>query len=89
MSCPLVPMPGFIVATAEKAPTQTASGFHLPKAAQEKSRSSIVVAVGSEVSGIADGDRLIHKAYSATELSIDGVDFLIIDSADVFAVVSS
>ena len=68
----------------------TASGLVLPDTAKEKPQRGEVVGIGAEVEEdgkLAVGDRVIFPQYSGTELRFDGTDYLIIDAADLLAVV--
>jgi chaperonin GroES len=46
-----------------------------------------VKAIGPDVKGIKVGDRIVYKEYSTTELTIDGVEYLIVKEEDVLATV--
>ena len=87
MTTPIKPLADRVVAVREEAKTQTASGIYLPDSAKEKPAFSIVEAVGPDVKGIKKGDRIIHKDYSATELKVDGKEYLIVKEEDVLATV--
>lgn len=75
---------------------KTAGGIIIPDAAKEKPMKGEVVAVGP--GKIADngqkvemslkgGDKVLYGKYSGTEVTIDGVDYLIMRESDVFAIV--
>ena len=73
------------------AETKTASGLIIPDAAQEKTMTAKVIAVGE---GTADvkmsvkvGDRIMYDKYSGTQLKIDGEDHLILKMNDIIAIV--
>ncbi len=87
MSSPIKPLADRVVAVREEAKTQTASGIYLPDTAKEQAAYAIVEAVGPDVKGIKKGDKIIHKDYSATELKIDGKEYLIVKEEDVLATV--
>ena len=87
MSTPIKPLADRVVAVREVAATKTASGIYLPDNAKEKPVLAKVVAVGPDVTGIKQGDKIIYKEYSTTELKIDGIDYLIVKEEDVLATV--
>jgi chaperonin GroES len=87
MSTPIKPLGARVVATKEEAKTKTASGIYLPDTAKEQPAHAIAVAVGPEVKGIKNGDKIIYKQYSATELKVDGKEYLIVNEEDVLATV--
>lgn len=67
----------------------TASGLVIPDTAKEKGQRGEVVAVGDdeEASKVAVGDRVLFAKYSGTDLSLGGDDHLIMDVADLLAVI--
>ncbi len=78
MSAPITPLADRVVAVREQAKTKTSSGLYLPETAREKTVAAVVESVGPDVTGVKKGDRIVYKEYSTTELSVDGVDYLII-----------
>lgn len=87
MSVPIHPLADYVVAQQEEAESKTASGLYLPEKAAEKPKTAKVVAVGKKVDDIKVGDRIIYKSYSSTDVKVDGVDYLIIDTEDILATV--
>ena len=87
MSTPIKPLADRVVAVRDEAKTQTASGIYLPDNAKEKPVLAVVKAIGPDVKGIKVDDRIIYKEYSTTELTIDGVEYLIVKEEDVLATV--
>lgn len=73
----------------------TKSGLILPSAAQEKSQTATVVAVGpgglvngkEVVMQVKVGDTVLFSKYSGSEFKIDGKEFTIISQSDVLAIV--
>ena len=74
------PLADRIVAKKEAATTATASGILLGEA-KEKSNTAVVEAVGPDVKNVKAGDR----EYSATEVKLDGSEYLIIKEEDLLA----
>ena len=67
---------------------QTIAGGQLvlPDTAKEKPQRGIIEAVGDEeemVTDLAVGDKVVFPKYTGTEVRLDGVDYLIMDEADV------
>ncbi|MEO8691836.1 MAG: co-chaperone GroES [Candidatus Saccharimonas sp.] len=85
MTSPIKPLADRVVAVREKAKEKTASGIYLPEAAKEKPVLAEVVAVGPDVKGVKVGDKVIHKSYSATEITIGNVEYLILKEEDILA----
>jgi chaperonin GroES len=85
------PLADRVLVKAEKAETKTASGIIIPEAAQEKTQTANVIAVGP---GTADekitvkvGDLIMHDKYAGTALKIDGEDYLILKNQDIIATI--
>ena len=87
MSSPIKPMAHYVVAVKEKKPEKTASGIFLPESAQEKSEAAKVVAVGSEIKEVKNGQNVVYKNYAATTIKIEKEEYLIIKDEDILATV--
>lgn len=83
MSSPIKPLGDRVVAVREEAPTKTASGLYLPDNAKEKPVMAAVVATGADVKHVKTGDKIVYKEYTTTELTIDGVEYLIVKEEDI------
>ena len=71
--------------------TTTSSGIVLPETAKEKPQQGLIEAVGDEeemLSDLAVGDKVLFPKYSGTEIKADGVEYLIMEEADVLARIS-
>lgn len=68
--------------------TVTASGLFLPDTAKEKPQRGEVVAIGddTEMIKVAVGDRVLFPTYTGTEIRLDDVDHLIMESTDLLAI---
>lgn len=88
----ITPLADRILVKNDKAETKTASGLIIPDAAQEKTQTAKVIAVGEGTDEVKItvkvGDRIMYDKYSGTQLKIDGEDHLILKMADVIAIVS-
>jgi chaperonin GroES len=63
----------------------------IPDSAKEKPRMAKVVAVGTDEDlqeKIKVGDTIIYSKYSGDEIKVDNKEFLIVQRADILAVVS-
>lgn len=88
MSVPLKPIADRVVAQVEEAKSKTASGLYLPDNAKEKSKVATVVAVGGDVKVIKNGDKIVYKEYSTTEVKVKGEDYIIMKEEDVLATIA-
>jgi chaperonin GroES len=67
----------------------TQSGIVLPDTAKQKPQTAEVVAVGQFENGVKvnEGDVIVFAKYSGTEITLDGEDYMILDSDDILGVV--
>jgi len=66
----------------------TPSGLYLPDTAKEKPQRGEVVAIGDDTDliKVAVGDRVLFPKYTGTEVRLDDEEHLLIDSADLLAI---
>ena len=93
----LKPLGDRVVVKASEAEEQTKSGLFIPDTAKEKPQKGSVIAVGEgkyREDGtrvpvdVKVGDVVIYGKYGGTEVKVDGEDYLILRSDDIYAVVS-
>jgi chaperonin GroES len=96
VSVPIKPLEDRIVVKAVEAETTTASGLVIPDTAKEKPQEGEVLAVGEgrfDDQGnrvpvdVKVGDKVIYSKYGGTEVKYGGVDYLVLSSRDILAVV--
>jgi chaperonin GroES len=82
---------GKILVQPQEAETTTASGIIIPDSAKEKPQVGKVVLVGAdkkdEPMELKAGDNVFYGKYSGTELSIDGVEYLLMSQTDVLYII--
>lgn len=67
---------------------RTPSGIILPETAKEKPQIGVVVAVGdSEDIKVKVNDKVLYAKYSGTEFRHGGVEYLVMDSNDLLAII--
>lgn len=85
------PLASRVVIKPAAAEETTASGIIIPDSAKEKQLKGEVVAVGpgtkDEVMEVSVGDVVLYGKYAGTELELDGEDLLIMNQADILAIV--
>lgn len=78
---------GKVLVKPQAAEEKTSSGIIIPDSAKEKPLSGEVILVGAskkdEAMEIKVGDTVLYGKYGGTELSIEGVDYLLISQSDV------
>ena len=78
------PLADRVVAKKDAATSTTASGILLGEA-KEKPNTATVESIGPDLKNIKKGDRILYREYSATEIKLDGTDYLIVKEEDVLA----
>jgi chaperonin GroES len=78
---------GKILVKPQPAEEKTSSGIIIPDSAKEKPLKGQAILVGSakkdEAMEVNVGDVVLYGKYAGTELSINGVDYLLISQSDV------
>ncbi|MGK4063671.1 co-chaperone GroES [Weissella paramesenteroides] len=89
----LKPLGDRVVLQVSEAPEQSVGGILLASNAQEKSVTGKVVAVSTQTVGdltapatVKEGDSVIFDKFAGTEISVDGVDYLVVHEKDIVAV---
>ena len=75
-----------LIERVEEAKT-TASGIYIPDSAKEKPSQGKVIAVSTEVENIAVNDTVVFGKYAGSELTLDGITYLVIETDDLLGIV--
>ncbi len=90
------PLHDKILVERDEAQTVTSAGIYLPETASEKPQFATVIAVGDGTLNddgqripldVKAGDRIILSKWGGTDIKLDGEDYLIINAADVLAII--
>ena len=85
------PLADRVLVKNEKAESKTASGIIIPEAAQEKTQTAKVVAVGpgteEDKITVKVGERIMYDKYAGTQITINNEDHLILKMSDIIAVI--
>jgi chaperonin GroES len=93
----LKPLADRVIIKPSEAQEKTKGGIILPDTAKEKPIEGIVVAIGpGKISEdgktikmeVKEGDKVLYGKYSGTEVTVDGVEYLIMRESDIFAIVA-
>ena len=82
------PLANRVLVEREEEVTTTASGIIIPDSAKEKPLQGKVIATGPDAKeeGISDGDTVVFGKYSGTEITLDGTEYLILNSDDILGI---
>lgn len=87
----LKPLADRVLVQPAEAEEKTASGIIIPDTAKEKPMRGTVIAVGpgkkDEPTTVKVGDTVLYGKYSGTEIQVEGIDYLMMKEADIFATV--
>lgn len=72
----------------DKAETVTKSGFILAESAVDAPKTAEVINVGSGVKQFVQKDRVIYKAYSTTDITLEGVEYFLVSEDDILGVIT-
>lgn len=82
------PLADRVLVKPAPAEEKTVTGIIIPDTAKEKPQRGEVVAVGSgkkdEPLQVKVGDVVLYGKYAGTEISIQGVDYLMMKESDIF-----
>lgn len=86
------PLADRVLVEPAAAEEKTAGGIIIPDTAKEKPMMGTVVAVGEgkvdEPLTVKVGDRVLYGKYSGTEITLDGVDYLMMRESDIYGIIS-
>lgn len=87
----ITPLHDRVIVKAAAAEEKTAGGIIIPDTAKEKPQRGTVVAAGpgkkDEPMTVKSGDTVLYGKYAGTEISIEGIDYLIMRESDILAIV--
>jgi chaperonin GroES len=85
------PLADRVLIEPDAAEEKTAAGIIIPDTAKEKPQKGTVVAVGTgkkdEPITVKEGDSVLYGKYAGTELTIGGINYLIMRESDIVAIV--
>lgn len=85
------PLADRVLVEPAAAEEKTAGGIIIPDTAKEKPQKGTVVAVGpgkkDEPITVKIGDSVLYGKYAGTEITIDGINYLIMRESDIVAVI--
>lgn len=87
----LKPLADRVLVKPAKAEAKTASGIIIPEAAQEKTQTATVIAVGpgteKDPVTVKVGEEIMYDKYAGTQIKMDGEEYLIVKNSDIIAVI--
>jgi len=79
------PLSDRILITDEKVEEKTASGLYIPDKAKQKTNFGIVQGIGSDVTTVQVGDKVVYDKYSGSEFEYEGQVVRLVRSDDIIA----
>lgn len=96
MALKIKPLADRVVVQADEAEEKSEGGIILPDTVQEKPQKGTIVALGAgRISDNGElikpevkvGDKVLYGKYSGNEISVNGVEYLIMRESDILAVI--
>lgn len=87
MAQTIKPAPHQLFCKPDEAITQTKSGILLDTKSAEKPKTAQVINRGDAVEDYRAKDTVIYKPYSITEIKLDGVEYFLVDEADILGTI--
>jgi len=90
------PLADRVVVRPLEAEEKTKGGLYVPDTAKERPQQGEIVAIGpGRVSDegkkipieVKVGDKILYGKYSGTEVTYDGIEYLIMRESDIFAII--
>lgn len=84
------PMDDRVLVEPMEEESKTSSGIIIPDTAKEKPRMGKVIAVGTDEElqeRVKEGDKILFAKYGGDEITIDNVEYKIIQRSDILAVI--
>ena len=85
------PLADRVLVEPKEAETKTASGIYIPDTAKEKPQQGVIVAAGpgkkDEPMEVKVGDTVLYGKYAGTEVTFEGVKYLIVKQSDILAII--
>ena len=89
MSSTITPRGEYVLVAPMTVEEKTAAGIYRADAQEEKSGKAEVIAVGTDVTGLAEGDTVICKQYGGESVTLDGAEYQLVKQEDVLATVTA
>jgi chaperonin GroES len=87
----ITPLHDRVIVKPAPAEEKTAGGIIIPDTAKEKPQRGTVMAAGpgkkDEPMTVKAGNVVLYGKYSGTEITVEGVDYLIMRESDILAIV--
>ena len=87
----VTPLHDRVIVKPAAAEEKTAGGIIIPDTAKEKPQRGIVIAAGpgkkDEPTTVKQGDNVLYSKYGGTEITLEGVEYLIMRETDILAIV--
>lgn len=87
----ITPLHDRVIVQAAAAEEKSAGGIIIPDTAKEKPQRGVVVAAGpgkkDEPVTVKAGDAVLYGKYAGTEITFNGIEYLIMRESDILAIV--
>lgn len=81
----ILPLNNLVLGRLVKSESQTKSGIFLPQTTEKRLEFTTVLAVGPDVERVKVGQNVIYKNYTQSEVTHDGVEYILVEEGDILA----
>ena len=81
----LEPLDNYVVVQPTDEEAETRAGLILPASAEAQCRSGIVTAVGSDVEGVAPGDKVLFPKDAGYDVRLSGTELKVVRRGELIA----
>jgi chaperonin GroES len=87
----ITPLHDRVIVKPAAAEEKSAGGIIIPDTAKEKPQRGVVIAAGpgkkDEPVTVKEGDTVLYGKYAGTEITLEGLEYLIMRESDILAIV--
>jgi len=87
----VTPLHDRVIVLPAAAEEKSAGGIIIPDTAKEKPQRGVVIAAGpgkkDEPVTVKEGDTVLYGKYAGTEITLEGLEYLIMRESDILAIV--
>ncbi|CAA6819443.1 MAG: Heat shock protein 60 family co-chaperone GroES [uncultured Sulfurovum sp.] len=83
------PLKDRLLVLRQQQSNQTSSGLYIPETAKEKPLEGKVIAAGPDAKedGINVDDTVVFANYTGTEITLEGIEYLILESKNILGLI--
>lgn len=77
----------FVVAKPDEVEKQSSSGLLLGEQARDIPKTAVITSVGEDVTNFRQGDKIIYKDYTTTDIKLGDVEYIVLEHIDIIGTI--